>query len=290
MKTYFKTLALFLMLLVFNHSFAQVDLNLDFDTPYGSNKTAGKYATVNGARIYYEEYGKGKPLFLIHGNGADIKSMGHQIEYFKDKYHVIVADSRGHGKSELKTDSLTYVQIADDWAGLANELKLDSLNIIGWSDGGIVGLLLGIHHPEKVKKLVVMGANLRPDTTAVYPWAVNWVKEMRDEVKAKIKAGDTTRNWDVARQHLGLLSDQPSISLKDLSKIQAPVLVVAGDKDVIREEHSVQIYQNIPHSQLAILPGETHFVPATDPQKFNKLAEEFISQPFKRPDTNWIEE
>ena len=83
-------------------------------------------------------------MLLIHGNGGDILSMGHQIEYFKDKYQVIVADSRGHGQSELNTDSLTYVQMAADWAELTHQLKLDSAYVIGWSDGGILALLLGI--------------------------------------------------------------------------------------------------------------------------------------------------
>ena len=135
--------------------------------PYGHNNKVGKYADVNGIKMYYEEYGTGEPLFLIHGNGGDIKSMEHQIEHFKNNYRVIIADNRGHGKSELNTDSLTYVNIAQDWAALADHLEIEAVHVIGWSDGGILGILLAINHPSTVNKIVAMGANMRPDTTAV---------------------------------------------------------------------------------------------------------------------------
>jgi len=287
MKTMLRTLILFSVLIAADVSYSQVAMNFTFDTPYGSNEAVGKYAEINGMKMYYEEYGTGEPMFLIHGNGADIRSMGNQIDYFKTKYRVIAADSRGHGKSELKTDSLTYVQMAQDWADLATHLGVDSLNIIGWSDGGILALLMGIHHPSKVKKIVTMGANLRPDTTAVYPFAVNWVARERQNVQAKIAEHDTTRNWHLLMQHLGLLGDQPTISRKDLARIQCPVLIVAGDKDIIREEHTVEIYQSIKKAHLCILPGETHFTPASDPELFNKIADKFIREPFTRPDSDW---
>jgi pimeloyl-ACP methyl ester carboxylesterase len=261
--------------------------NVKFDTPYGSNDTVGKYADVNGFKMYYEEYGEGEPMFLIHGNGGAILSMGNQIDYFKTKYRVIIADSRGHGKSGLNTDSLTYRQQAQDWNDLANHLEIDSINIIGWSDGGIIALLLGIHYPDKVRKIATMGANLRPDTTAVYPWAVNWVKEMQTMAATKIAAKDTAEDWSMLKQHLDLLGYQPNISHADLLTIKAPVLIVAGDKDIIREEHSLEMYQHITHAQLCILPGETHFTPSTNPDLFNLMVGNFMTKPFKRPDSNW---
>jgi hypothetical protein len=106
-----KKLILLSVLFVSSLISAQVKMNFNFTTPYGNNSKVGKYAELNGAKIYYEEYGQGEPMLLIHGNGSSIKDMGNQIDYFKSKYHIIVADNRGHGKSELKTDSLTYTQI-----------------------------------------------------------------------------------------------------------------------------------------------------------------------------------
>lgn len=287
----FKTLLSTILVIIFHLTsadlYGQVSLEAKYDTPYGDNKAVGKYAAVNGIQMYYEVYGQGEPLLLIHGNGSNIAGMGHQIEYFKQKYKVIVADSRGHGKSGLGADSLTYVQIAADWAALTDQLGIDSLYVLGWSDGGIVGLLLGIHHPKKVKKLAAMGANLRPDTSAVYAWAVQWVKESRAMVEDMIAKNDATQDWKLLKQQLALLGDQPTIPVADLRRISAPVLVLAGDKDIIREEHSVEIYQHIPHAHLCIFPGETHFIPATDPVLFNATVQKFFAMPFKRADSRW---
>lgn len=287
MKNTMKLLVIFLFSLIWSTTNAQVQMNFKFDTPYGNNESVGKYVEMNGAKIYYEEYGKGEPLLLIHGNGSSIVRMGNQIDYFKTKYRVIIADNRGQGKSELKTDSLTYDQIAKDWDGLVNYLKLDSLSIIGWSDGGIVALKMGIKGKLKIKKIVAMGANLRPDSTAVHSWAINNVMKEREIVESKIIEKDTTQNWNLQKQLLGLLGEQPNIPTSDLSKIKAQVLIIAGDEDIIRGDHSLEIYENIPKAQLCIMPGETHFAPASNPQLFNEIAYKFLSEPFKRPDSDW---
>lgn len=278
---------LFLIFFTCGITTAQPQMNFDFDTPYGNNESVGKYADINGIKMYYEEYGQGELMFLIHGNGGDIKSMGNQIDYFKSKYRVIVADSRGHGKSELNTDNLTFVQMANDWAELANQLHIDSVNIIGWSDGGIIALLMGINHPSKVKKVVAMGANLRPDYTALYSFAITYIKDSYKHTEAMIRANDTTQNWILLKQRYSLIAFHPNIPPCDLLKIQVPVLIIAGDKDVIREEHTVEIYQNIRKAQLCIMPGETHFAPGSNPDNFNKIVGKFIVEPFSRPDSDF---
>ncbi len=287
MKNSIKILGILIFSSIWSIANAQVQMNFKFDTPYGNNEAVGKYIEINDAKIYYEEYGKGEPLLLIHGNGGNINSMGNQIDYFKTKYRVIIADNRGHGKSELKTDSLTYAQITRDWDGLVNYLKLDSINIIGWSDGGIVGLKMGISGKSKIKKIVTMGANLRPDSTAVNSWAVKFVLKSKKMVKSKIQEQDTTRNWNLQKQHLGLLGDQPNIPIKDLSKIKAKVLIMAGDKDIIRNKHSLEMYENILKAQLCIMPGETHFTPASNSKLFNEIVNRFLSEPFNRPDSDF---
>ena len=287
MRNSIKLLILLLSFSICGIANAQVQMNFKFDTPYGDNQAVGKYVEINGAKIYYEEYGKGEPLLLIHGNGSSIKWMGNQIDYFKTKYRVIIADNRGQGKSELKTDSLTYVQIAKDWDGLVKYLKLDSLSIIGWSDGGIIALKMGISVNSKIKKIVAMGANLRPDSTAVHSWAINNVMKEREIVESKIQEKDTSQNWNLQKQLLGLLGDQPNIPASDLSKIKTQVLIINGDEDIIRGIHSMEIYQNIPEAQLCIMPGETHFAPASNPELFNEIVNRFLSEPFKRPDSDW---
>lgn len=272
---------------IFNVGYAQRKPENKFSTPYGSNSAVGKYATINGAKIYYEVYGTGKPLLLIHGNSGDITSMDNQIEYLKKKYKVIVADSRGHGKSELKTDSLTYTQIANDWEGLVNHLKLDTISIVGWSDGGIVGLKMGISLNCNIDKIVTMGANLRPDTSAVNASAINEAEKMMEFITARINEKDTTRPWKLGKQVVGLLLNQPTIETKELSKIKAKVLVMAGDKDIIKNEHSVEIFENIPNAHLCIMPGETHFTPKANPELFNAMVDNFLSKPFVRPNSDF---
>ena len=251
-----------------------------FDIPYGNNKSIGKYVEINSAKIYYEEYGEGDPLLLIHGCGAYIKSMENQIDYFKDKYRVIAADSRGQGKSELKTDSLTYTQITKDWEGLVKHLQLDSINILGWSDGGIIGLKMGISNKTKVKKIIAMGANLRPDTTAVNSWAPEKVKKTQSKALEMIEKGDTSQDWKMELQLDGLLLNQPNISHSDLKKIKAPVLIMVGDRDIIKNEHSVEMFDNLPKGQLCIMPGINHGAPRNNPVIFNEIANRFLTEKF----------
>jgi len=279
-----RAIAILFLLGFLSESFAQFQ-DLKFSIPYGNNPSAGKFAQLNGMNMYFEEYGKGQPLLLIHGNGGNILTMGYQVDYFSKNYRCIVADSRGHGKSGLNTSRLTYEQMARDWAALMDHLKLDSALVVGWSDGGILGLLLAIHHPRKVKMLAIMGANLQPDTSAVYPWAVDWVASLDKLIDSMIMRGDTAQNWKLTKQHVDLLGKQPNIPWSDLKKINAPTLVLAGDRDVIREEHTVKIYQQIPKSQLCIFPGETHMIPVSNAELFNKTVEKFFAKPFSRPDT-----
>lgn len=253
--------------------------------PYGDNAAAGAWAEVNGIRVYYESYGSGEPILVIHGNGESLASMRFQIAHFATQHRVLAADSRGHGKSGLGTDHLTYVQMMEDYNALLERLQLTRVNVIGWSDGGILGLLLAIHHPDKVGKLAVMGANLRPDETAVNSWTAPLLAPVSAMIDEKIRSGDTTTDWRRSRQLMDLLMHQPDIAVGDLGRIQAPVLVIAGDRDIIRNEHTLEIFEHIPQAHLAILPGQTHWAPATDPDAFNALVAKFFDTPYTRPES-----
>ena len=284
MKSTLRLFTILIFSIISFSGFAQMP-GLNFKIPYGNNAKVGKYADVNGIKMYYEEYGKGEPLIVIHGNGSQIHDMGYQIEYFSKNYRVIAADSRAHGKSGVGNVPLTYDLMADDWAALLNTLHIDSVYVIGWSDGGILGLLLTIHHPEKVKKLATMGANLQPDSSAVYGWAVRIVANLDKQVDVKIANKDTTAPWSLLKMYLNLLGKQPNIPVNDLKKISAPSLILCADKDVITLEHTDEIFENIPHAQLCVFPGATHFIPVEDPELFNSTVGKFFRDPFTRPDT-----
>jgi pimeloyl-ACP methyl ester carboxylesterase len=131
-----------------------------------------------------------------------------------------------------------------------------------------------------------MGANLEPK--GAYDWALEWVAKMNATVDAKIAAGDKSQPWSVIKQQLGLLGTQPQIPVGDLAKITAPVLVMAGDKDVIRDDHSLLIFHALAKAHLAIFPGSTHMIPWENPALFNSTVGNFFSQPYTRPDTKDI--
>ena len=246
--------------------------------PYGNNKTAGKFYNIRGFNMYAETYGSGQPLLIIHGNGGSISNFFNQIPYFSKNYKVIVADSRAQGKSADKGDSLSYEMMADDYAALLDAMKIDSALVIGWSDGGINGLLLAMRHPKKVKKLAVTGANLWPDTTAVFDDVEQMVLPAYTMLKNKeIKTEKEKENWKLVR----ILVEEPHIALADLQKIAVPTLVIGGDHDVIKPAHTLLIAQNIPRSYLWILPGSGHSTPLVFKEEFNKKISDFFSKKYK---------
>jgi pimeloyl-ACP methyl ester carboxylesterase len=262
-----------------------ISLVIHAQVPYGNNPAAGKFENVNGIAMYYETYGSGVPLLLIHGNGGNIASMKNQIPYFSKYFKVIVADSREHGKSNSDGKRLTYENMALDYKMLVEKLKLDSVYIVGWSDGGIISLLMAIDMGDKVKRIAAMGANLRPDSTAVHGWGVRWVKKGKNSIEAQMKTGDTSRPYGYYLRLYDLLGKQPNIKTDDLHRIKAFSLIMCGDRDVIKEEHTAEIFHHIPKAQLCVFPGATHMIPEEDPETFNNAVLKFFQSPFKRPDT-----
>lgn len=250
---------------------------------YGQNESAGRFVELNGIKLYYETYGEGSPMLLIHGNGQSIFGLRHQINFFKTHYRVIVADSRGHGRTEMGSARLTYERMTEDFNALLDTLNLRQVHVLGWSDGGIIGLLLASKYPEKVDKLAVMGANLDPQ--GAYDWALSWVSRREREIDALAASGNSSNHWHIYRQRLDLLGKQPNILVEQLSKIAAPTLVMAADRDVIRGEHTLKIFNALPKAHLCIFPGATHMIPEQDPQVFNRTVEKFFRDPFSRPDT-----
>jgi pimeloyl-ACP methyl ester carboxylesterase len=272
MKRYFCLSSTLLLSLTI--SFAQ-----EKELPYGDNPGAGKFYDIRGFKMYCEVYGEGQPLLIIHGNGGSIADFKYQIPYFSKNYKVIVADNRAQGKSADPGDSLTYEMMADDYAALLTEMKIDSAYVIGWSDGGINGLLLAIRHPEKVKKLAVTGANLRPDTSAVYPEVIDLVKPVYNRLKEKKnRSAREKTSWKLMQ----LLIDHPHIPLEDIRKINCPSLVIGGDHDVIKEEHTMLIFKNIPKAYLWILPNSGHSTPIVYKDDFNRIVADFFSKPWRK--------
>ena len=247
--------------------------------PYGDNPAAGQNLVLNGVRHYYEVYGDGPPMLLIHGNSTGIKGWASQISYFSKKYKVYAIDCRGRGKSDLGKDTLSYQQMEKDMTAFINQLKLDSVIVLGRSDGAIVAIMMGIYHPEHLKKIVAFSANMWPDTTALYPETVNEMKAARLEADKMLARKDSTQNWYIVQQRNRMMEFQPRIKAQDLQKIKVPVLVMSCDRDVIREEHTFFIYKNIPNANLCMLTNETHRVSRENPAAFNAAVDKYLSRP-----------
>lgn len=247
-------------------------------TKYGSNDAAGHYLKTRGFSMYYETYGSGDPLLIIHGNGGSISNFLYQIPYFMKQYKVVVADSRAQGRSTDPADSLSYEMMADDLNALLDTLHLDSCYVIGWSDGGINGLLLDIRHPGKVKKLAVTGANLWPDTTAVDAFAYNMAMKLNDSLAKSQPSAEVRQSRKLAH----LLSYEPHIITRQLKQVRCPTLVIGGDHDVIRPKHTMLIAESIPNSYLWILPNSGHSTPIYYKDQFNQVIGDFFAKPFRK--------
>ncbi|WP_303312774.1 alpha/beta fold hydrolase [Hymenobacter sp. BT730] len=241
--------------------------------PYGHNPAAGHYQLVRGVKLYYEVYGKGQPLLLIHGNGGSIEKFKANIPYFAQRYQVIAVDSRAHGKSVDPGDSLSFEMMADDFAGLLTALHLDSVNVLGWSDGGINALVLALRHPKKVRRLASTGANLSPDSAALVPAVWKELQLAYQADKGKIFTDPVQRNeWKILK--LDVL--QPHIPLPALRRIAAPAFIIAGDRDGITHAHTVAIYRHLRRSWLWIVPNSGHATLREHADEFNRKVDEFF--------------
>ena len=247
-------------------------------TIYGRNKAVGKYVKTRGINLYYETYGSGEPLLIIHGNGGSINNFIYQIPYFEKHYKVILADSRAQGRSKDAGDSLSYEMMTDDLNALLDTLHVKNCYVIGWSDGGINGLLLAMRHPEKVNKLAVTGANLWPEQTAVDPFIYNWARNYYDSIK---RLPATPQNKESLKL-THLLTFEPHISTKQLQNVKCPTLVIGGDHDVILPQHTLIIAQSIPNSYLWLLPNSGHSTPIFYKEKFNTEIDNFFQTPFRK--------
>lgn len=250
---------------------------------YGSNQ--GKYITLSNTNIYYEEYGSGMPLLLFHGGFGSIHDFQQVIPKLSKHYRVIAVDSPGHGRSD-QADSLSFDLMADYYSTMIDQFKLDSVYIIGYSDGGITALLLAAKRPDKVKKIIASGVNSRIDgiktevlesLKLVNPTFIEtYQKEWLIDYKSKSPGKDKWEKYitDITRMY----SKDVLITDQILSNISAKVLLVFGDKDVIKLEHGIELFRKISRSQFCVLPNTPHEVFSESPELISKIGIEFLSK------------
>ena len=221
-------------------------------------------------QLHYTIAGQGFPLVMLHGNGEDHTYFKHQMAPFSERYQVIALETRGHGQSPRGTAPFTLEQFAEDLKAFLDSREIRRCHLLGFSDGANIALLFALNYPEYVEKLVLNGADLYPSGVKLstqLPIVLGWgllQAVRRFDKRARPK-------WEL----LDLMTTQPHINAKALAVLNMPALVVAGNRDMIREKHTRLIAKSIPGSELAILPGD-HFVARRNWEAFNPVILEFL--------------
>ena len=216
------------------------------------------FITVNGYRLYYEKYGEGRPLILLHGNGEDHTIFDRALPLLEKRFCCYLVDSRSHGQSE--EGELHYESMATDMFCFLEMLDLRDAIFYGYSDGGIIGLLTAAR-TERISTLIVSGANLTPSGAKLWVRLQLWVSNLCEPDPKK-----------------ELMLTEPWITDDVLVRIKACTLVLAGSRDVIREEGTLHIAEMIPGAELQILEGEDHGSYIVHSEKIAKLIIEHSRQ------------
>jgi pimeloyl-ACP methyl ester carboxylesterase len=219
---------------------------------------------------YYIAKGTGFPLILLHGNGEDCGYFVHQMEPFAKHFRVIAIDTRGHGQTPRGEASFSIRQFAEDLLDFMNLHQIEKAHILGFSDGGNIAMVFALMHPERVEKLILNGANLNAS-------GVKRKVQIPIEIGYRIAKIFATKS-PAARKNaemLGLMVNDPNVKAEELSYIQNPTLVIAGEKDMIKDSHTRLIAKSIPEAMLSIIPGN-HFIANKNPDTFNEVVLRFL--------------
>ena len=236
---------------------------------YGDSAAVGRSVAVAQGRLYYETYGAGEPLLLLHGNGQSIDALHAQIAALAPYFRVIAVDTRGHGRSpDASSKELTYELFATDVKQLLDSLHLRRVRVFGWSDGGNTALHLALRYPGYVERLAIFGANLFPGPEALEP---SLVRHFGRQLRYAEQHADSS-----TARRLRLLLREPHLTFADLGAIRVPVLVLAGQHDVVREAHTRALAAALPQGQLRILPGASHYAPQEAAPEVNRLLLAFL--------------
>ena len=229
-------------------------------------------AQVNGIRIHYRVYGQGSPVIFLHGGLANSDYWGHQVPAVAARHTVILMDSRGHGRSTRDTRAYGYDLMADDVVALMDHLKIARADIVGWSDGGILGIDLALRHKDRVGKVFAFAANTLTsgikDNVEKNPTFAAYIERAGHEYEAQ--SATPKQYGSFVDQISKMWAEQPNWSDAQLAAIATPILVVDGDHDeAIKREHTEYMAAAIPHAGLLILPSASHFAFLQDPKMFN---------------------
>lgn len=240
-------------------------------------------APVNDIEMYYATYGDpdNPPLILLHGGLGNADYFVNQIPAFSEDYYVIAADSRGHGRSTMSDQQIGYALMASDVLALMDYLEIDAANLVGWSDGGIIGLDIAIHHPERLIKLVAYGANYVPSGVRA-----DIGDSERFNAYIEMAAGDyallspNPDNFDTFLANIGnMWATEPNYSVEEMSSITVPTLILDGlQEEAIYPEHDLEMATLIPTADLVLMGGIGHFAMWDKTEEFNHIILDYLGR------------
>jgi pimeloyl-ACP methyl ester carboxylesterase len=219
------------------------------------------YASINGLTMYYEVHGDGPPMLLLHGGTGSIPEAW--IPHFSPRFRIVAPEFMGHGRTADAMDRpFHYHDLAEDTTELMRQLEIERAVIVGYSDGGIIGLDMAIHHPERVTRLVTTGANTRVDGYTAEN--SEWIRTFDPAAVAVSGAyarlsPDGPEHWPVLLARLKpMWTVEPHFTHEELGRIEAPTLIIIGDGDIITPEHAVEMFRTIPDARLCVVPDAGH--------------------------------
>jgi pimeloyl-ACP methyl ester carboxylesterase len=230
-------------------------------TTNGSFTFKSGYSDVNGLKMYYEIYGEGKPLVLIHGGGSTIQTNFEKlIPLLAENRKIIAVELQAHGRTSDRNADLSFEQDADDVATLLRNLNIDRADFFGFSNGGTTALQIAIRHPEIVDKIILGSALAKRNGVPEWFWGFMEqarLENMPEQLKAGYKkvAADTNGLQVMHDRDAKRMVNFRDIPDGQIKSVKAPALIIIGDKDVITPEHAIELHRQIAHSELAIIPG-----------------------------------
>jgi pimeloyl-ACP methyl ester carboxylesterase len=244
-------------------------------------------ATVEANEVdhYYEEHGTGAPVLLLHGGMESSDSWLAQTASIAEHHRVLLVDRRGHGRTADVDGAITYELMRDDTIACIEALDIGGSHLVGWSDGGIVALMVAIERPDLVGRIVTLGANASSDAyTEAARISLGPDSPLVDLIRAEYEplSPDGPDHWPVFRDKVMHLWWETSFDFTDqLDRITTPTLVMAGDDDCIEPGHLVEMFRRLPKGRLGIVPGASHVVPLEQPELVNRMILDFLGGPEK---------
>ena len=248
-------------------------------------KPGKAHLSVRGSRIFYETSGVGEALVLLHGGFGTVEDFASQRPELAKHFKVIAFERPGHGHTADIDEKYSFPVLAEYTADFIEALGLGPTNLVGWSDGAIISLLVAISRPDLVKRLVSVSGLF--DTNAQSPTDREWITSATPESFRKSQAALVKRYEDVSpdgpahfpvvfKKTMRMWLAEPTIRKDELSRITAPTLVMAADRDGIPTEHTLELFRSIKNSQLCIIPGATHFLLSEKPKATTSVILDFL--------------